>query len=245
LAERLQGCPEAPLKKEQIMNRPTSLFINDLAAGTRAMRATLTDLGNFAVIEARNRQEALHLLRYKCPDLVVLDLPGNGGLATCRATREVSDLPIVMLSGCNTESDRVEGLDAGADDYITKPCGVRELLARIRAVLRRAPLAESKLGTFVNGNLEIDFARRRATVAGRCAHLTPKEYGVLRFLVSHADKTVTHRSLLQAVWGPDYGDEREYLRTAVKTLRAKIEPEPSRPRYLLTEQWTGYCFSTR
>ena len=200
------------------MDSVTLLFVNDQAAGTRAMRAALTDLGRYAVTEARNREEALPLLRYKSPDLLVLDLPGNDGLAICQAMREVSDLPIVMLSSRNTESDKVEGLDAGADDYITKPCGIRELLARIRAVIRRAPPAESKSETFVSSDLEIDFARNCATVAGRRSHLTPKECGVLRFLVKHADRTVTHRRLLQAVWGPDYGDEREYLRTTVKTL---------------------------
>jgi two-component system KDP operon response regulator KdpE len=212
----------------------------------RTVRATLADLG-YSVIEARSGEEALEVVRNDAPDLVLLDLnmPGIGGLEACRAIREASDIPIIVLSVRNTERDKVQALDAGADDYVTKPFGIQELLARIRAAMRRAPASSSESGdhVVVSNDLEIDFATRRVVRAGRAVRLTPKEFDLLKFLVDHADKPVPHRKLLQTVWGPDYGDEVEYLRVVVNQLRRKIEPEPSRPRYLLTEPWVGYRFA--
>jgi two-component system KDP operon response regulator KdpE len=227
------------------MNTATILVVDDEPQLRRTMRATLTDLG-YTVIEARSGEEALEMLRRESVDLVLLDLnmPGIGGLETCRAIRESSDVPIIVLSVRNTEHDKVEALDAGADDYVTKPYGIQELLARIRAAMRRMPTADASEETFVSDDLEIDFATRRATVAGKSVRLTPKEYDLLRFLVSHADRPVPHRKLLQTVWGPDYGDEVEYLRVTINQLRKKIEPEPSKPKYLLTEPWVGYRFAS-
>jgi len=226
------------------MNTWTILVVDDEPQLRRAMKATLTDLG-YSVVEAKTGEEALNLLRRESVDLVLLDLnmPGIGGLEACRAIRETSDLPIIVLSVRNTERDKVQALDAGADDYVTKPFGIQELLARIRAALRRAPSSDPERRLFSSGELEIDFEARRATVNGKTVRLTPKEFDLLKFLVDHPNKPIPHRKLLQTVWGPDYGDEVEYLRVFINQLRKKIEPEPSKPRYLLTEPWVGYKFA--
>lgn len=231
------------------MNTYTILVVDDEPQLRRAMKATLADLG-YSVIEAKTGEEALNLLRRETVDLVLLDLnmPGIGGLETCRAIRETAirqtnDLPIIVLSVRNTERDKVQALDAGADDYVTKPFGIQELLARIRAALRRVPASDSERHLFSSGELEIDFEARRATVNGKTVRLTPKEFDLLKFLVDHPNKPIPHRKLLQTVWGPDYGDEVEYLRVFVNQLRKKIEPEPAKPRYLLTEPWVGYKFA--
>lgn len=208
------------------------------------MKATLTDLG-YLVLEAKSGEEALNVLRRQAADLILLDLnmPGIGGLETCRAVRETSEVPIVVLSVRNAERDKVHALDAGADDYVTKPFGIQELLARIRAALRRNPAAANPENqNVVTDELVIDFAVRRVILHGKTIRLTPKEFDLLRLLVEHANRPVPHRKLLQTVWGPDYGDEVEYLRVFVNQLRKKIEPVPSAPRYLLTEPWVGYKF---
>ena len=227
------------------MNNATILVVDDEPQLRRAMKATLTDLG-YSVIEAKTGEEALQILRADSPDLILLDLnmPGIGGLEACRAIRETSEVPIIVLSVRNTERDKVQVLDAGANDYVTKPFGIQELLARIRAALRHLPSSgESAEKVVVSGELEIDFGRRQAALAGKAVRLTPKEFDLLKFLVDHANKPVPHRKLLQTVWGPDYGDEVEYLRVVVNQLRKKIEPVPSKPRYLLTEPWVGYRFA--
>ena len=227
------------------MNTATILVVDDEPQLRRAVKATLADLG-YSVIEAKTGEEALEMLRAESPDLVLLDLnmPGIGGLETCRAIRETSEVPIIVLSVRNTERDKVQVLDAGADDYVTKPFGIQELLARIRAAIRRMPSSgESVERVAVSPELEIDFGARRVTLQGRAVRLTPKEFDLLRFLVEHSDKAIPHRKLLQTVWGPDYGDEVEYLRVVVNQLRRKIEPVPSKPRYLLTEPWVGYRFA--
>jgi two-component system KDP operon response regulator KdpE len=208
------------------------------------MRTTLTDLG-YTVIDAKTGEDALELLRHDQPDLILLDLnmPGIGGLETCRAIRETSEVPIIILSVRNTEREKVQALDAGAYDYVSKPFGIQELLARIRAALRRSPAAgENELTVFRTDDLEIDFTARRVMVAGKSARLTPKEFDLLRMLVANPNKAIPHRKLLQSIWGPDYGDEVEYLRFFVNQLRKKIEPIPSKPKYLLTEPWVGYRF---
>jgi two-component system KDP operon response regulator KdpE len=228
------------------MNTATILVVDDEPQLRRAMKATLTDLG-YSVIEAKTGEEALEMLRSESPDLILLDLnmPGIGGLETCRAIRETSEIPIIVLSVRNTERDKVQVLDAGADDYVTKPFGIQELLARIRAAMRRVPSSgESGAMQFISGDLAIDFESRRVTLNGNTVRLTPKEFDLLKFLVDHANKPIPHRKLLQTVWGPDYGDEVEYLRVVVNQIRKKIEPEPSKPRYLLTEPWVGYRFAT-
>lgn len=227
------------------MNTHTILVVDDEPQLRRAMKATLTDLG-YVVIEAKTGEEALNLLRHETADLVLLDInmPGIGGMETCRAIRENFDVPIIMLSVRDAERDKVNALDAGADDYVTKPFGIQELLARIRAALRRvASPGEVMRHVFSSGELEIDFEARRATVNGKTVRLTPKEFDLLKFLVDHPNKPVPHRKLLQTVWGPDYGDEVEYLRVFINQLRKKIEPDPSRPRYLITEPWVGYKFA--
>ncbi|HYA17790.1 MAG TPA: response regulator transcription factor [Bryobacteraceae bacterium] len=228
------------------MNTATILVVDDEPQLRRAMKATLTDLG-YSVMEAKTGEEALALLRQEPADLILLDLnmPGIGGLETCRALREHSDTPIIILSVRNTERDKVQALDAGADDFVTKPFGIQELLARIRAAIRRAPsAAETEPLSFSSDELSINFESRRATLNGKTVRLTPKEFDLLKILVSNANKPVPHRKLLQTVWGPDYGDEVEYLRVVVNQLRKKIEPEPSKPKYLLTEPWVGYRFAT-
>ncbi len=227
------------------MNDATILVVDDEPQLRRVMRTTLTDLG-YTVIDAKTGEDALTLFRQDQPDLILLDLnmPGIGGLETCRAIRETSDIPIIILSVRNTEREKVQALDAGADDYVCKPFGIQELLARIRAALRRSPAAgENELNIFRTEDLEIDFTARRVVVAGKSARLTPKEFDLLRMLVTNPNKAIPHRKLLQTVWGPDYGDEVEYLRFFVNQLRKKIEPVPSKPRYLITEPWVGYRFA--
>ena len=227
------------------MNSGTILVVDDEPQLRRVMLATLTDLG-YVVMTATSGEEALEKFRHEPPDLVLLDLnmPGIGGLETCRTLRAGSDVPIVILSVRNAERDKVEALDAGADDYVTKPFGIQELLARIRAAMRRAPgVGEQGPRTIRTEDLEIDFDARTATVRGKAVRLTPKEFDLLRYLVVNGNKAVPHRKLLQTVWGPDYGDEVEYLRVFVNALRKKVEPNPSKPKYLLTEPWVGYRFA--
>jgi two-component system KDP operon response regulator KdpE len=175
-------------------------------------------------------------------DLVLLDMnmAGMGGLDACRAIRGQSDIAIIMLTVRDSESDKVEALDAGADDYITKPYNPPELLARIRAALRRTPSMQGPGGRVRLGSVEVDFDGRQISAPGRKVRLTPKEFELLRYLVGHANKTLSHRELLQAVWGPDYGDQVDYLRVFVNQLRKKIEPTPSSPIFLVTEPWVGY-----
>ena len=222
------------------------LIVDDEAQIRRVMRTTLVGRG-YEVGEARSGEEALELMAAERFDLVLLDvnMPGMGGLEACKEIRRASDAAIIMLTVRNAERDKIEALDAGADDYVTKPFSTPELLARIRAALRRSPLAAedapSKLA--LEDDVEIDFQLRHVSVRGRETHLTPKELDLLRYLVAHANKTVSHRELLQAVWGPEYGDELEYLRVFVNQLRKKIEPKPAKPQFLLTEPWVGYRFN--
>ena len=218
------------------------LVVDDDPQIRRVMKATLVGHG-YEVIEARTGEEALEKMPAEMPNLVLLDMnmPGMGGLETCRAVRGGSDIPVIILSVRNTEKDKVAALDAGADDYVTKPFSIEELLARIRAALRRSS-PESGPHAFSSPQLEIDFETRRVRARGGDVRLTPKEFELLRYLVAHAGKPVTHRELLQAVWGPDYGDEPEYLRVFINQVRKKIEPDPAKPRFILTEPWVGYRF---
>jgi len=175
-----------------------------------------------------------------------MNMLGLGGIETCRAIRAARpspDLAIIMLTIKSQERDKVEALDAGADDYVTKPYSTPELLARIRAALRRSPLAsEATPRRLILDEVEIDFDAHQVSVQGEQARLTSKELDLLSYLVAHPNKVLSHRELLQAVWGPDYGEEIEYLRVFINRLRKKIEPNPAKPRYLLTEPWTGYLF---
>jgi two-component system, OmpR family, KDP operon response regulator KdpE len=220
------------------------LVVDDDPQIRRVLRATLVG-HQYEVVEARSGEEALEKIARELPSLVLLDMnmPGIGGLETCRSLRGGSDIPVIIVSVRNSEKDKVAALDAGADDYITKPFGIQELLARIRAAMRRSPsIAESGPHVVSSGELDIDFDARRIRVRGADVRLTPKEFELLRYLVGHAGRPVPHRELLQAVWGPDYGDEPEYLRVFINQLRKKIEPDPSKPRYILTEPWVGYRF---
>jgi two-component system, OmpR family, KDP operon response regulator KdpE len=224
------------------MSATTILVVDDEPQIRRVMRTTLASNG-YAVVEARSGEEALETLRKQHPDLVLLDvnMPGRGGLETCRDIRDRSDAAIIMLTVRNTERDKVMALDAGADDYVVKPFGMEELLARIRAALRRTSSAEP-VPAYISNDLEIDFERRKVLVQGRPVRLTPKEFDLLRYLVANQGKPLEHRRLLQSVWGPDYGDETEYLRVFINQLRKKVEPDPAHPRFIHTDPWIGYRF---
>lgn len=218
------------------------LIVDDAHQVRRVLRTALSAEG-YTILEAATGEEALESIRESTPDAILLDvnMPGIGGLETCREIRRTLDVPIVMLTVRNAERDKVMALDAGADDYVVKPFGMAELLARIRAALRRR-MPQGKLSSFSTKDLSVDFEARQVTVKGRDVHLTPKEFELLRHLVTNAGKPITHRRLLQAVWGPDYGDEPEYLRVMINQLRKKIESDPARPKLILTEPWVGYRF---
>jgi two-component system KDP operon response regulator KdpE len=219
------------------------LVVDDDPQIRRVMRVTLTGQG-YEVDDAKSGEAGLEKLRDGRFDLVLLDMnmSGMGGLETCREIRGQSEVAIVMLTVRDSESDKIEALDAGADDYVTKPYNAPELLARIRAALRRTPWTHGPTGRLTLGTVEVDFDTRQVTARGRHVRLTPKEFELLRYLVAHANKVLSHRELLQAVWGPDYGDQVDYLRVFVNQLRKKIETKPSNPIYLLTEPWAGYRF---
>jgi len=218
------------------------LVVDDEPQIRRVLRSTLSARG-YVITEAKTGEEALEWMRKEPPDLILLDMnmPGIGGIEACREIRRGSDAPIIMLTVRNAERDKVAALDAGADDYVVKPFGIEELLARIRAALRRYSPADA-LPSFVSKDLAIDFDTRQVTVRDRDVHLTPKEYDVLKHLVANQGKPLTHRRLLQSVWGPDYGEETENLRVVINQLRKKIETDPARPKYIVTEPWVGYRF---
>jgi two-component system KDP operon response regulator KdpE len=218
------------------------LIVDDAQQVRRVLRTTLSAEG-YTIYEAGTGEEALDSIRSSTPDAILLDvnMPGMGGLEACREIRRTLDVPILMLTVRNSEHDKVMALDAGADDYVVKPFGMQELLARIRAALRRR-IPQGKVSSFTAKDLTVDFEARLVTVRGRAVHLTPKEFELLRHLVLNAGKPLTHRRLLQAVWGPDYGDEPEYLRVMINQLRKKLESDPSRPKMILTEPWVGYRF---
>lgn len=220
------------------------LIVDDEPQIRRVMRTAL-ETNHFEPYEARTGEEALEVLREFNPDVVLLDMnmPGMGGLATCRELRAVSDVAIIVLSVRDSERDKITALDAGADDYITKPFSVNELMARIRANLRRLPSqSEQAEPAFVSDELTVDPAKRQVLARGKAVRLTPKEFDLLWYLTSHANKPIAHRKLLQTLWGPEYGDEVEYLRVFVSQLRKKIEADPAHPRYIVTEPWVGYRF---
>ena len=224
------------------MSGATVLVVDDEPQIRRVMRATLSANG-YVITEASNGEDAVESVRKNKPDLVLLDvnMPGMGGIEACREIRDATEAPIIMLTVRNAERDKVAALDAGADDYVVKPFGIQELLARVRAALRRyAP--DEVVPPFVSKDMSIDFDSREVTVRGHGVHLTPKEYDVLKHLVANQGKPLTHRRLLQSVWGPDYGEETENLRVVINQLRKKIEADPAKPKYILTEPWIGYRF---
>jgi two-component system, OmpR family, KDP operon response regulator KdpE len=225
------------------MSSARIMVVDDDPQIRRVLRTALVAQG-YEVVVARNGEEALEKLRDEKLDLVILDMnmPGMNGLETCRMIRSTSDLAIIMLTVRDSESDKVEALDAGADDYVTKPFGSPELLARIRAAFRRSPLLSTDAQVIRLDDLEINFSLRRIVTRNREVRLTPKEFDLLQYMVAHPNVPLTHTKLLQSVWGPDYGDEVEYLRVFINQLRKKIEKNPSAPKYLLTEPWVGYRF---
>ena len=216
------------------------LVVDDEPQIVRGLRVILRDAG-YRVDSAQTKQEALDAVAARPPDAMVLDLvlPDGSGVDVCTEVRGWSSLPILVLSAVGDEREKVKALDAGADDYITKPFGTEELLARLRAVLRRST-AEPDEAAISVGGLTIDLAARRVTTEGRDVHLTPIEFDLLRVLAKNRGKLVTHRQLLKEVWGPAYQTETHYLRVHFAHLRAKIEPDPSRPRHVLTDPGVGY-----
>ena len=219
------------------------MIVDDEPQARRVLKAALVTRG-FEVTDARSGEEALESLRRETPDVILLDLkmPGIGGLETCRLIRESSEVPIMIVSARRTEPEKVEALECGADDYVTKPLGIDELVARIHAVTRR-PSVGPHLRVVRLDSVEIDLESHEIRRGQNIDHLTTKEFRLLYYFLQNAGKVVSHRRLLQAVWGPDYGNEVEYLRVFINQLRKKIEPDPSRPKYILTEPSSGYRFS--
>jgi two-component system KDP operon response regulator KdpE len=224
------------------MNSANILVVDDEPQIRRVLRSTLTAQG-YVLTDAKTGEEAVDIARKAKPDLILMDvnMPGMGGIEACREIRRFSSAPIIMLTVRNAERDKVLALDAGADDYVVKPFGIEELLARIRASLRRYSTGEA-LPPFSSKELSMDFESRHVEVRGEEVHLTPKEFEVMRHLVMNQGKPLTHRRLLQAVWGPDYGEETENLRVVINQLRKKLEADPTHPKFILTEPWVGYRF---
>lgn len=224
----------------------TVLIVDDERSIRLSLRTILSGLG-YAIVEAARGEEALSLIRSAEFDAVLLDInmPGMGGIEVCRIMRRSSPrLPIVMLTVQSSEDRKVEALDAGADDYITKPFQLRELIARLRAAVRRNNLVkEEGTSVIVVGDVRLDFDRHLVEKKGRMVHLTPKQFELLHFLMANLGRPVPHARLLRTVWGPEYGNELEYLRTFVRQVRMKIEDDPANPKYLLTESHIGYRFT--
>jgi len=221
------------------------LVVDDEAQIARVLRRSLAARG-YEVQVAGEGEEALEIFNAWAPDLVITDLsmPNMGGLELCRRIRATSHAPIIVLSVKGEERAKVEALDAGADDYVTKPFGIDELLARVRATLRRAPAtADQQVKVLQVGDFRADLESHSVRVHGVEVHLTPKEYELLVYLIRHPNKVLTHRALLGAVWGGDYVEQTEYLRVFIGQLRKKIEADPAKPRYILTEPWVGYRFN--
>ena len=220
------------------------LIVDDDKQIRRVIRTTLAAQG-YDVEEARSGEEALEKLAKQKADLVLLDInmPGAGGIETCGKIRSLFDTAIIMLTVRSDEEDKVKALDAGADDYVTKPFGMPELLARIRAALRRLPVsAEAPQQVLQLEECQINFSTRRISSGQKELRLTPKEFDLLQYLVAHPNVPIQHAKLLRAVWGPEYGEEVEYLHVFINQLRKKIEKDPSKPKYLVTEPWVGYRF---
>jgi two-component system KDP operon response regulator KdpE len=219
------------------------LVVDDEPQITRVLRTSLSSQG-YDIRVANDGETALEIMKDWAPDLVVTDLsmPNMDGLELCRKLRVTSQIPIIVLSVRGEERTKVQALDAGADDYVTKPFGIEELLARVRANLRRAPAENGQASIIEAGDFRLDLAAHKVTVRRNEVHLTPKEFDLLVYLARHAGKVVTHRALLGAIWGGQSTEQVEYLRVFVGQLRKKLEPESSSPRYIVTEPWVGYRF---
>ena len=219
------------------------LVVDDESQITRVLRTTLSTHG-YDIRVANDGETALEIMKDWVPDLVITDLamPNMDGLELCRRLRTKTQVPIIVLSVRGEERTKVKALDAGADDYVTKPFGMEELLARVRANLRRRRTEDSDSGPIVTGDFRIDPDARTVMVKDRSVHLTPKEFDLLLYLARHPGKVITHRALLGAVWGGESTEQVEYLRVFVGQLRKKVEPTPDSPRYILTDPWVGYRF---
>jgi DNA-binding response OmpR family regulator len=225
--------------------KATILAIDDEPHVLKLVKANLESSG-YKILTAADGEEAVRTVERELPDLVLLDLmlPKMDGFAVCRRIREFSAVPVIMLTARSAQVDLIHGFEVGADDYLTKPFSATELLMRVQAVLRRSKWPEEIIvrQDFKAGPIEIDFAQHRVTVDGNPVKLTPTEYRLLAYLASNANRVITHRELLRAVWGPEYGEEAEYLRVYMRYLRQKLEPDPANPRYLLTQPAAGYMF---
>ena len=222
---------------------PQRILVVDDEAPMRKYISTNLKARGYDVLMAEDGTEALKMIDEHTIDLLILDImmPGPDGMDVLRRVRRDMDVPVVMLSARGRETDKVEALDAGADDYLTKPFGVEELLARVRAALRRVGSAPAgPLPAYRANGLEVDFSARRVRREGVDVSLTPKEYDVLAHLARNAGKVLTHRQILQAVWGAEYGEEADYVWTYIRRIRRKLEPDQAHPRYLLTEAGVGY-----
>jgi two-component system KDP operon response regulator KdpE len=215
------------------------LVVDDEPQILRALRTNLRGAG-YDVVTAETAEAALAEAAMRPPDGVILDLllPDGSGTDVCRELRRWSTVPVIVLSAVGDEKEKVAALDAGADDYVTKPFGIDELLARLRAALRRVPQPSEPVVEI--GDLRVDLEKRAAFVSGRPVQLTPHEYGMLELFARNPGKLLTHRTILREVWGPGYGEESHYLHVYVSQLRRKIEADPTRPRYLITEPGAGY-----
>jgi two-component system KDP operon response regulator KdpE len=220
-------------------NLPRILVVDDERPIRRFLSASLS--GNYTIIEAANGQEALRAVTSERPDLVILDLglPDLDGVEVTRRLREWTQIPIIVVSVREQESDKIAALDAGADDYLTKPFGAGELLARIRVALRRSTQTESE-PVFTSAGLSVDLTLRAVTVAGQAVTLTPTEYDLLKLFIKHAGKVLTHHQLLRSVWGNGYESDTHILQVNISNLRRKIEPDPARPSHIVTEPGVGY-----
>ena len=237
--------PELTSPETESGTKGRLLIVDDEPAIRWALRKTLQGM-NFEIMEAETGEQAIALVRTICVDAVLLDIemPGTNGIETCRRLRKLMPLlGIVMLTVKNSEEDKILALDAGADDYITKPFHIRELAARLRAAVRRAHASQADDAAAIRiGEIELDPARRIVKNAGAPIHMTPKEFELLHFLMSHAGLPLTHARILSAVWGPEYGGELEYLRTFVRQLRKKLGDDAASPKYLVTDSQIGYRF---
>jgi len=228
------------------MTKKRILIVDDDIDLVRFLQSNLESRG-YIILESMDGVEALKTFEMELPDLVILDImiPIIDGYEVCRRIRKWSQVPVIMLSGKSDESDKVQCLDIGADDYITKPFGMEELLARIRVALRRSPMLDSttSMSFFNNGDLRIDFVKRQVVKNGREVNLTPLEYRLLRELINNTEKVMPYRDLLQTIWGPEYETEREYLYVYIGYLRSKLESNPKYPEYIITIPGVGYKFN--
>ncbi|MBI4186783.1 MAG: response regulator transcription factor [Chloroflexi bacterium] len=227
--------------------KPCILVVDDDPAIRRFIRARL-EAANYQVMVAADGADAVQKMDSEHLDLIILDIvmPGIDGVEVCRRIRQWSAIPIIMLSGCTDQDSITQCLDIGADDYVTKPFGVEELIARVKAILRRSSAAGPTplQASFVCGEMEVNFAERRVSLSGQEVRLTPTEYNLLRELVLNADKVVSHGTLLKKVWGPEYGEEKQYLHVFIGRLRKSLERDSESPEHIITVPGVGYRFKT-